>query len=745
MMDGRAKAVVGAVAVALLGLALVPTAVDAAISTTAFCANVPTGQSGFTDIAQAGVHQRNVECLKEAGVVTGRTPTTYNPTGTLSRGQMATIVANMIDFADAQDAPGGATVPTLPTPATSQDRFTDDETSVHEGNINRLAQAGVVNGISSTRFNPTGNVSRAQMSSFIAQAVAFIQGVSLPIGPDAFTDDETSVHEPNINRLAEADIADGTGTSGGKAVFSPGREITRAETGSLGNQALAFLHSRAVVDPIPPRVGSGTTTRPELVQATIVGTVTSGVNIGTTVNFRFDEAGAPAGGADETNFRVFNNAGFVDAGDVIAAADSFSVNVRFAAVTSSSAAQALTLATVDPFGFMDFQGELNPEGDAPLGSVASQTLPAGITNAPDIVSIGNFRFGNADNTLVDVTFDEAANDVTAAGAISLHLLYTQGVVDANCSYDSGEGDTVLTYACNDASDDGDLATTIAQSASLVARAVIEPASVNDTTASAHPNPLQIVEVNNSGNTGAPDIATVTFNLNATNGGAAADSALVTFDQNVSLAGAPLSAWTAYGLGGNAELVSPASVVAVGGSGPRQVVLFFANGALTGKVGLSIDDGVVTVSDGSNVGVPNQEDELGVANATTGSTAGNTTRPELVSVARTATLDLGGNPTGGTTYSYAFDEDVDLLNATLFFGYASNGGRFVADACTNDASDSTDHIVRCTGYDANAAGGSQASSSTLRTFAIATVQDGAVSEEGAAANANVAEGASSISG
>ena len=53
---------------------------------------------------------------------------------------MATIVANMIDFGErARTRPAASRSRSLPTAAAAPDKFTDDETSVHEGNINRLA------------------------------------------------------------------------------------------------------------------------------------------------------------------------------------------------------------------------------------------------------------------------------------------------------------------------------------------------------------------------------------------------------------------------------------------------------------------------------------------------------------------------------------------------------------------------------------------------------------------------------
>ena len=246
----RALIAAAAGLVATVGLSLAPTTAGAAISTTAFCANVPAGQSGFTDIGNTAPHTRNIECLKGSGVTSGVTATTYVPGAFVRRGQMATFIANMIDRANAFDAPAAPNLPDLPTAAASQDRFTDDEATVHENNINRLAQANIVQGQSASAFNPEGEVSRAQMATFIAEALEFLRGAALPEGNDAFTDDETSNHEANINRLATADIVDGTSAT----TYSPDNRVSRAQMASFIVQAMADLNADGFITPIPATI-----------------------------------------------------------------------------------------------------------------------------------------------------------------------------------------------------------------------------------------------------------------------------------------------------------------------------------------------------------------------------------------------------------------------------------------------------------------------------------------------------------
>jgi hypothetical protein len=119
----------------------------------------------------------------------------------------------------------------LDLPSTSTDFFTDDEGSVHEANINRIAAAGITAGCGPTTYCPNGLVTRAQMATFLTRAFG------LPsTSTDFFTDDEGNKHEANINRVAEAGITHGCGPT----TFCPNGIVTRG-------QMAAFLH-RAIGD-----------------------------------------------------------------------------------------------------------------------------------------------------------------------------------------------------------------------------------------------------------------------------------------------------------------------------------------------------------------------------------------------------------------------------------------------------------------------------------------------------------------
>src|SRR3954453_22300782 len=111
--------------------------------TSTFCQNLPP-DNPFTDVGP-GVHHDNILCLSAAGIKTGTTPTTYSPNNVVTRGQMASFIARSIDEANSLEA-AGASLTDLPAD-NGTTVFTDvSPSNVHKTNIDRLEQAGIVNG-----------------------------------------------------------------------------------------------------------------------------------------------------------------------------------------------------------------------------------------------------------------------------------------------------------------------------------------------------------------------------------------------------------------------------------------------------------------------------------------------------------------------------------------------------------------------------------------------------------------------
>jgi hypothetical protein len=116
-------------------------------------------------------------------------------------------------------------LPTSPT-----DFFTDDESSQHEADINKIAFAGITTGCTSSppHFCPTANVSRGQMASFLVRALELP-----PVSTDYFDDDDSTTHEEAINALAAA------GITGGCAArrYCPNDAVTRGQMAAFLRRA----------------------------------------------------------------------------------------------------------------------------------------------------------------------------------------------------------------------------------------------------------------------------------------------------------------------------------------------------------------------------------------------------------------------------------------------------------------------------------------------------------------------------
>lgn len=119
-------------------------------------------------------------------------------------------------------------------PTSFPDAFDDDNESTHELSINRLAAADIIEGTGPRTFDPQSPVTRAQVASLLARAVERV-GVTLPASPPSvFRDDNGSVHEKRIDQLAAVGVV--TGTAPG--TFQPGASAKRDQMATMLARAL---------------------------------------------------------------------------------------------------------------------------------------------------------------------------------------------------------------------------------------------------------------------------------------------------------------------------------------------------------------------------------------------------------------------------------------------------------------------------------------------------------------------------
>lgn len=171
-------------------------------------AAVPYPGTPFVDIASS-TFRNDVVWLYGSGITAGCEADRYCPDRTVSRGEMAAFIVRALGL-----------------PSTSVDAFEDDSGNTFEGDINRLAAAGIAVGCATDRYCPDEPMLREQMATFLTRASELAA-----TSTDYFDDDDGNPHEDDIDALAKAGITSGCGAR----LFCPSETVTRG-------QMAAFLH-----------------------------------------------------------------------------------------------------------------------------------------------------------------------------------------------------------------------------------------------------------------------------------------------------------------------------------------------------------------------------------------------------------------------------------------------------------------------------------------------------------------------
>jgi hypothetical protein len=116
---------------------------------------LPPATADHFDDDEASPHEEDVNRIQESGITLGCGPRRFCPDDTLTREQMASILARALDL-----------------PPSTSDRFVDDDGSIHEEDINRLADAGLTTGCSATAFCGSADIRRGEMIAFLHRALA---------------------------------------------------------------------------------------------------------------------------------------------------------------------------------------------------------------------------------------------------------------------------------------------------------------------------------------------------------------------------------------------------------------------------------------------------------------------------------------------------------------------------------------------------------------------------------------------
>jgi hypothetical protein len=107
---------------------------------------------GFYDVAGT-THEAGVAAVTTAGIARGYADGTFRPQAVLTRGQMATLLANALDL------PAG------------EHGFTDVAGTTHEAGIAAVTTAGIARGYADGTFRPQAVLTRGQMATLLANAL----------------------------------------------------------------------------------------------------------------------------------------------------------------------------------------------------------------------------------------------------------------------------------------------------------------------------------------------------------------------------------------------------------------------------------------------------------------------------------------------------------------------------------------------------------------------------------------------
>jgi hypothetical protein len=149
------------------------------------------------------VHEYSIIFAAAAGIMKGTSATSFNPSGRVSRADMATFLYR-----------------TFALPAATKDHFDDDDGLPEEEAINAVAEAGIARGVGDRTFAPGRILNRMQMASFFKAALELAN-----VATDYYDDDDGSVHERSINALTAKGIVNGCGSRR----FCPKQQIRRAQ------------------------------------------------------------------------------------------------------------------------------------------------------------------------------------------------------------------------------------------------------------------------------------------------------------------------------------------------------------------------------------------------------------------------------------------------------------------------------------------------------------------------------------
>ena len=189
---------------------------------------LPPGGTFVDD--NGSIFEGSIEAIAAVGITTGCNPPVndqFCPNRNVNRGEMAAFLVRALDLTET--GPG--------------DFFTDDDDSIFENDIDKLAYAGITKGCNppdNDLFCPGVSVTRGAMAAFLVRGYGYDDDG----GGNLFTDDDGIVFENDIDKLGTAGITKGCNPPVNDH-FCPFSAVTRGEMA-------AFLQRAEGLTPIIP-------------------------------------------------------------------------------------------------------------------------------------------------------------------------------------------------------------------------------------------------------------------------------------------------------------------------------------------------------------------------------------------------------------------------------------------------------------------------------------------------------------
>jgi hypothetical protein len=190
------------------------------LSLAATAQELPPGGTFVDD--DGNTHEGYIEAIADLGVTRGCNPPDndrYCPLDPVTRGQMAAFINRALGLESADE-----------------DHFVDDDSSTFENDINALAAADITRGCNppdNDEFCPDEFVTRGQMAALLVRGFGYGED---PPG-DRFVDDDGSIFENDIERLAEAGVTLGCNPPDNDR-FCPSALVQRDQMASFLGRAL---------------------------------------------------------------------------------------------------------------------------------------------------------------------------------------------------------------------------------------------------------------------------------------------------------------------------------------------------------------------------------------------------------------------------------------------------------------------------------------------------------------------------